>query len=243
MIDKFLASFTSDLARPSKFNVLIKLPSKVAGAISTETLAMRCEMSNMPGRTIETADLRIYGPSEKFPHRTSYDDITMTFIVSDSMKEKKAFDNWLELINPSETWNMEYKKNYVSDITISQYDVANEVSYAVKLIDAFPLLVNQLDLDWSNETVYHKLSVVFTYRYWQSIEIITPDQQAVASTPTVGGPAGNPSGSSSVQDTINDQAASYTNQFIGGMNLMSQPSPLVDQATTYTNQFIGGMNL
>lgn len=243
MIDQFLSSFTSDLARPSKFDVLIKLPPKVASTISTEALSMRCEMSNMPGRTIETSDLRIYGPSEKFPHRSSYDDITMSFIVSDSMKEKKAFDNWLELINPSATWNMEYKKNYVSDIVISQYDVTDNVSYSVKLIDAFPLLVNQLDMDWSNQTDYHKLSVVFTYRYWQSIEIKSPDQQSTSSAPTVGGPANNPTGSGSVQDTINDQAASYTNQFIGGMNLMSQPSPLIDQSTAYKNQFIGGMNL
>jgi hypothetical protein len=38
------------------------------------------------------------------------------------------------------------------------------------LVDAFPISVNQLDLDWSSDG-YHKLTVVFAYTYWQNNSI------------------------------------------------------------------------
>jgi hypothetical protein len=45
--------------------------------------------------------------------------------------------------------------------------VKHEESYAVKLINAYPISVNQLDLDWSADG-HHKLTVLFAYDYWQS---------------------------------------------------------------------------
>jgi len=238
MLDAFRASFTNELAKPSRFDVKITLPTALGQTLSTETLSYRCEMATLPGRTMETSDLRIYGPSEKMPHRSSYDDVTMTFIVSDDMSERKAFDTWLYVINPTDSWNIEYKKNYVADIVITQYDLTGNPSYSIKLIEAYPLVVNQLDLDWSNESLYHKLSVVFTYRYWVSVATNKVDGQASATTPTVGGPADAQVASNSVQDTINDQVASYNNQFIGGSNLFGTGSV----STTFGGE-IGGMNL
>ena len=38
------------------------------------------------------------------------------------------------------------------------------------MVDAFPIAVNQLDLDWSSDS-YHKLTVVFAYTYWQNNSI------------------------------------------------------------------------
>ena len=238
MLETFRASFTNELAKPSKFDVKIVLPKQLGSSLSTEILSYRCEMASLPGRTMETSDLKIYGPSEKMPHRSAYDDVTMTFIVTDAMEEKKVFDSWLNLINPVDNWNIEYKTNYVSDIIITQYDLMGNPSYSIKLIEAYPLVVNQLDLDWSNEFVYHKLSVVFTYRYWVSIDTNSVDGQGSATTPTTGGPASVPVASNSVQDTINDQAASYNNQFIGGMTLTNKGIV----ATTFNTE-IGGMNL
>jgi hypothetical protein len=45
--------------------------------------------------------------------------------------------------------------------------VENDKSYSVTLIDAYPVSVNQLDLDWSNDS-YHKLTVTFAYTKWKN---------------------------------------------------------------------------
>jgi uncharacterized membrane protein len=50
---------------------------------------------------------------------------------------------------------------------INQYDERNNLTYSVNIIDAYPISVNQLDLNWSS-TEYHKLTVVFANSYWQN---------------------------------------------------------------------------
>jgi len=51
-INEFKASFTTDLARPAKFDVNIPIPLALASYITTgRNLSMRCESVDMPGRT------------------------------------------------------------------------------------------------------------------------------------------------------------------------------------------------
>jgi hypothetical protein len=80
--------------------------------------------------------------------------------------QKKFFDAWLNWINPTINYNLKYKADYAIPLTINQYDVKNELSYSVTMLDAFPIAVNQLDLDWSSDG-HHKLTVTFSYTSWR----------------------------------------------------------------------------
>lgn len=166
-ISKFRSTFTKELARPNKFEVFIPIPVQLVPYYSNaQTLSMRCESTELPSRSTDTLIRKIGSvPAQKFPYQSLYNDITMTFIVSGDMGEKILFDAWMELINPSSNFNFNYKKTYVTEIAIKQYDLTHQLSYEVILIDAFPIAVNQLDLNWSDDG-YHKLSVVFAYTYW-----------------------------------------------------------------------------
>jgi hypothetical protein len=168
-INEFKSSFKTDVARPSRFDVSIPIPLSLGFYISTaRSLNMRCEITNLPGRTFETTEKKIgSAPVEKFPYHTNYQEVPMTFILSDDMNEKIFFDAWMELINPTTDYNFQYKSNYAVDISINQYDVTNNVSYSGLLEEAFPIDVNQLDMDWSTDS-YHKLTVVFAYKRWQN---------------------------------------------------------------------------
>jgi hypothetical protein len=83
------------------------------------------------------------------------------------MQQRVFFDAWLNYINPTYNYNMRYKENYTTTITVNQYDVTNKLSYTINLFDAYPISMNQLDLDWNGEG-YHKLSVTFAYTYWKN---------------------------------------------------------------------------
>jgi hypothetical protein len=130
-------------------------------------LRYRCENANLPGRTLATVEQKTYGPVEKFPYLSTYNDIDLTFIVDDDMNQKTFFDAWINFINPAQTNNFRYKSDYATDIVITQYDVENKPSYSVNLYEAFPISINQMDLDWSNEG-YHKLNVTFAYTRWKN---------------------------------------------------------------------------
>ena len=60
---------------------------------SARNLSLRCESAEMPGRTFATTEKKMgSAPVEKFPYHTTYNETTLTFIVSDDMKEKIFFD-------------------------------------------------------------------------------------------------------------------------------------------------------
>jgi hypothetical protein len=172
-INDFKSSFKTDLARPNRFDVSIPVPlTLILYRNISERLTFRCESANLPGRSLATADQKIYNITEKFPYQTTYNDMDLTFIVSDDMLEKEFFDAWMEFINPSTTFNMKYKGDYATTVTISQYDVTNKLSYSIELIDAYPIAVNQMDLDWSSDGT-HKLTVVLAYSYWRNNNIVS----------------------------------------------------------------------
>ena len=170
-INEFKSSFRGDLARPNKFDVNVNIPlvliPYVAGARS---LVYRCENAQLPGRTFATTEQKTYGPIEKFPYLTTYNDIDLTFIVDDDMQQKILFDAWLNFINPLYNNHIRYKQEYATILTINQYDVTNKLTYSINLYDAYPISMNQMDLDWSGDG-YHKLNVTFAYTYWQNNSI------------------------------------------------------------------------
>jgi hypothetical protein len=172
-ISTFLSTFTTDVARPSRFDVNIPIPLSLATYISTaRNLTFRCESASLPGRTLATTAKKIgSAPVEYFPYHTDYQQSQMTFIVSDSMEEKLFFDTWMELINPTSDYNFQYKSNYTSDISINQYGVSNALTYSGVLLEAFPIDVSQMELDWSSVDSYHKLTVVFVYKQWQNTTV------------------------------------------------------------------------
>lgn len=170
-IADFKASFNKDLARANKFDVYIPIPLGLVPFIGTSRkLAFRCESAQLPGRNLDLTPMRIYGVIENFPFQTSYDNITLTFLVGDDMKEKAFFDSWMNWIQPTITYDTKYKQDYAVMIRINQYNVQNKLSMSVDLMDAFPIAINQLDLDWSSDAV-HKLAVTFAYTSWRSNDI------------------------------------------------------------------------
>jgi hypothetical protein len=167
-INDFKASFTKDIARTNRFDVEIPVPLTLIPYVSSaRSLIYRCETAQFPGRTFATTEQKTYGPIEKFPYLNTYNDLDLTFIVDDDMNQKVFFDAWMSYINPLYNNNYRYKGDYATTIIVNQYNVSGEKTYSINLNEAFPISMNQMDLNWGDDS-YHKLSVTFAYTYWQN---------------------------------------------------------------------------
>ena len=135
-------------------------------------LALQCESTDLPGKTFQTADVKIYGPIFKVPYATQYADATFTFLCTNQFYERKLFDRWMEAINPTDTNNLRYPQGettrYMTNIKIIQYDDFIKQIYAVELIDAFPIGIASQALNWG-EDGFHRLSVQFAYQKYNTI--------------------------------------------------------------------------
>lgn len=165
---EFKNSFKTDLARPNRFEVNISTQVSYAG-VQARDLRLRCETAELPSRTYATAEQKFgSNPIEKYPYQVQFNDLNLTFVITDDMSTKYFFDGWMEAVVPSFRYNPSYKNDYTGVITISQFDVTDKPTYEIELFDAYPIAVNQLDLDWSTEG-HHKLTVVFAYTYWNQL--------------------------------------------------------------------------
>jgi len=211
-INDFKASFTKDVARTNRFDVEIPVPLTLIPYVSSaRSLIYRCETAQFPGRTFATTEQKTYGPIEKFPYLNTYNDLDLTFIVDDDMSQKVFFDAWMSYINPLYNNNYRYKGDYATTLVINQYDVSGEKTYSINLVEAFPISMNQMDLNWGDDS-YHKLSVTFAYTYWQNnslqalgMELIDAGINSVTSA--LGGLDGGSSGI--VDQTKNDLLSGF----------------------------------
>ena len=146
-------------------------------------LALQCESAELPGKTLATADVKIYGPTFKVPYQTQYTDTTLTFLCTNDFFERKLFDRWTEAIMPSDTNNLRFPKGqstrYMTNIKIIQYDEFIKQIYAVELIDAFPIGISPQSLSWSDEN-FHRLQIQFAYQKYRVIYDGTYDLAAAA---------------------------------------------------------------
>ena len=159
--------------------------SKTANSQTSRYLALQCESAELPGKTLQTADVKVYGPTFKVPYSTQYSDMNLTFICTNEFYERKLFDRWMEAIQPTDTNNMRFPKGassrYMTNIKIIQYDDFIKQIYAVELIDAFPIGIAPQTLNWS-EDGFHRLSIQFAYQKYRTIYEGTYDLGAAASS-------------------------------------------------------------
>lgn len=145
-----------------------------------EQLSYMCEAAEMPGRGFVNIDARYHGPNFKMPFQSMYEDTSMTFLCRKSSYERMFFDNWMEIINPTNTWDFSFRDEYSALIDIYQLtDVPNNqrpetgpykpgnptASYQWTLHDAYPLVVNPQQVTWADDQ-FQRLTITFTYTKW-----------------------------------------------------------------------------
>jgi hypothetical protein len=147
-------------------------------------LALQCESAELPGKTFQTADVKIYGPTFKVPYQTMYGDTTLTFLCTNEFYERKLFERWMEAIHPTDTNNMRFAKGaqsrYMTNIKIIQYDDFIKQIHAVELIDAFPIGIASQALNWG-EDGFHRLGIQFAYQKYRTVYDGSYDIGAAAS--------------------------------------------------------------
>ena len=179
---------TDGIARSARYEVLCLPPSGARGTRNAPTNAMasqmaeltgsnvarevslNCEQITMPGRNIDTEpDNNIYGPVREIAQGWSYADITANFQLSSDLRERRFFETWNRLAFNPDTWNIGYYDDYTGRIQIFQLDEQNNRRYGIELIECFPKAIGDLTYDYSQVNTQQKVSITFSYRYWQNL--------------------------------------------------------------------------
>ena len=202
---QFQSKFNNvDIQRPNRYRVAIYAPFG-----SDERVNMLCENAQFPGQNMRTStdDLR-HGPVREIIHGTTYGPITLTFMCTTGMGEKKWFEEWqthmVERAN-NIMWQAKYYNEYVGEIEMYSLDRQDKDVYKIRIMEAFPKTITQQDFSYASQNEYQKIAVEFAYHHWASEKIVAPASAATipetqASPMKWVNPNGNPSPSMNVAD-------------------------------------------
>lgn len=178
-IGNFLAEVSSKgLAKPCRFAVDIDIPACVRGNVIGKQVSMFCDQAILPYSRVLTSRQQLFGPPSMHPVGVDYngEGVSLQFYVDKDMNVKRFFDAWADGIIDRRTYTARYQfsgsvSNYLTSLYVSQLDEADNITYKVKLIDAYPVSVQALVLDGGATNQVHKLSVNFVFRKWEEVAV------------------------------------------------------------------------
>jgi hypothetical protein len=189
--NSFISNIRKDgVAKTNRFLVVITPPRMLlranakAGAMQ-ERLTLLCDGTSLPMLAISMATpVRRYGVGPTDEHATGsiVTQQPFRFIGDGKGYVYKFFYNWLQgMVKsdrlPSETtsragftglaaYEVEYKEEYATTIDIFTYDEMDNKVIHVKLYDAFPQSLADVNLGWGDEGIM-QITVPMSFRHWE----------------------------------------------------------------------------
>ena len=156
------------VARNNRFAVNISVPLQLTEGYDIKQLMLYCTSVNLSGVNISSDAVKLYGESIEVPYDRTFSGATFSFLMSPDLKEKKLFDDWIDLIQNPNNRTFGYMDDFkAEEISIQVLDLNDEYRYEVKLYEAFPKTIGNLNL--ANDAAgVMSLDVSFDYRYYKT---------------------------------------------------------------------------
>ena len=171
----------SGISRQSHYDVLIAPPnggrfasSRLSDFGLLSDMIFRAESAEKPGRGVQTAEIRYWGPTRRIGYEPQHEPITITFLCSTDLREREFFMEWHDEILGnyrdrnnlgSPTFDVGYYDDYVGQVDVREYDSTGRQTNETTLIEAFPVFVSPLPHSWNAEEV-QRVSVTMAYRFF-----------------------------------------------------------------------------
>jgi len=178
----------SGVAKSSHFEVQVIGPKgPLTNKLDTNyerEMIYRADSCELPGRTIQTTDYKFsnYGPMSKLAYGQQYSDSSVSFIMSEDLREKEYFELWQDsMVNTgafevgggqpnrsTSKFNARYFDNYAGTIIIRQYATAGDLRSIHTLKECYPIIINPISMTWGEDNLV-RMSVTFAFRYYTAV--------------------------------------------------------------------------
>ena len=168
-----------------------RAPPVAGGA---QNLTFLCDSAYLPGLGYQTDEIRMsgYGNVEKRPYATIFQDIPLTFYSDADGSVFKYFHAWMQSVfafndaaNPNGTVkglplnSFQYPNEYYGIVEIihmneikiekdSDRKIADRTIVKYQLLEAYPIAIGDIQVDWNMQDQILKVPVTFAYTNWTS---------------------------------------------------------------------------
>ncbi len=190
-ISNFIADIrTRGVVRSHSFMVNIVPPKILQDKWSdTRNILIRCDSATLPAANFQMGELyrHGYGPQESSPHNVQFEPVNLTYILDAQAEIYTFWYTWMNGImnfNRSKNFNtadakgklpyeMAYKDDYATEIKILVYNESADAIIQTSLLEAFPMGLPEINLNWSSTDEIIRQNIPISYRDYYS-QTVTP---------------------------------------------------------------------
>lgn len=156
-LENLKASF-SDFLRPNYYGVTFS-----GNLFGEQAFGFLTSAATFPFQTYNTASVFYNNLPRHFVNSIDYDPITFTFLVDDGLKILRFFDSWRKLIMNDGTRTYNYKEEYSGNIEVELLNRKQFWRARIKILDAYPVNVENIALGADTNDQLMTLNVSFRY--------------------------------------------------------------------------------
>ena len=137
-----------------------------------------CFGAELPGRNVDTAPLKTYGPKREIVYSHSYSqEITLSFYADKFMRQRSFFELWQNAAMDLATNNVHFYDEYTGAIRIyalgafSGDAFRDRIAYGVHLYECYPKTITAVPLNYGTQNEIMQISISFYYRNWSNLSI------------------------------------------------------------------------
>jgi hypothetical protein len=168
-ISGFRASLKTGLVRPNTFRVDLTFPGFVPTGIQASQLGQfHCKSASLPESTIQPVPVFFQGRSINVAGEREFQPWTIA-VYNEDFTVRDSFERWMHGINDlGNNTGIVAPAQYQTDLFVNQLDRAGDVLKTYRLIDAFPVQVSPIQLDFEANNQVEIFEVTFAYDYYES---------------------------------------------------------------------------
>lgn len=168
----FRASVISGLVRPNTFRVELNFPSFVSGSTPAAVLGQfHCKAAQLPASTFNPIPVFYQGRSINVAGERQFDPWTV-IVYNENFIIRDAMQRWSHGINNiSNNTGVIQPALYQTDILVKQLGRNGDVLKTIKLVDAMPIQVSPIELDFENNAQVEIFSCTFVYNYFEESNV------------------------------------------------------------------------
>jgi len=167
-VERFKSALTNGGARPNQFAVQLSFPTYVTGqALAVARAPFLVSVAELPGQTVNPAIVQYRGREVKFVGDRVYAPWTITVLNDAEMSIRTAMEQWMGgMEDYASKFGRLQPSEYQRDAQVFQLDRNGNALKSYNIINAFPVDLSPVGLDFGANDQISSFTVTFQYQHF-----------------------------------------------------------------------------
>jgi hypothetical protein len=167
-VERFKSALTNGGARPNQFAVQLSFPTYVAAqSIAVARAPFLVNIAELPGQTVNPAIVQYRGREVKFAGDRIFAPYTITVMNDAEMSIRNGMEQWMGgMEDNAAKFGRLQPSEYQRDIDVLQLDRNGTILKSYKLVNAFPVDLSPVALDFGANDQISQFTVTFQYQHF-----------------------------------------------------------------------------